>query len=190
MFRERQQAGGPFKLQSSCCNRRLEDWSFPRGGAYACCSDQQKRSIFRGKSEFRGTARTLALKKKKNNKKKEAEKGLATKDPGERESVQSALLPRPSASRLGGALRHSSDPFPEQARPQAPRPSGLWDRPGSLPDLGRGRPWLCPQLLDDLQAGISKRRLVRQRARRGVSGLAPQTFIGGFPGLRAMPRAV
>lgn len=82
-------------------------------------------------------ARSLALKKKKKGKKKkEAEKGSGTKEQGERQSVQSAPHPRPSASLLRRACGHPQRP-PARSGPD-PKLRGLQGR-GVLP--GRGRPW-------------------------------------------------
>lgn len=119
--------GGPFKQQSSCCNRSLGDRSFPGGGACAWCGDQPKRGIFRGRSEFRGTQ--FGAKKKKKEKKKEAQKGSGTREPGAKESVQ----PRPPPLRR--SERIASPPSPRRPRRPLPRASRT---PSAEAFLGRG----------------------------------------------------
>lgn len=129
-------------------------------------------------------ARSLALKKKgKKKKKKEAEKGSGTKEQGERQSVQSAPHSRPSASRLRQACVHPRDPLPGAGRTSS---SEAFRGVGSswvAAALGAGQPLALPPPLPpcDLKARIFKCCSARRQARRGGSGLFPQTSIGGFP---------
>lgn len=169
------------KAQSLCCNRRQGEVSFPWGGAYACCSDQRMRSIFRGRSEFRGT-QFGAKKKKKVKKKKRQRKAqeLKSKARGSRcnrpltlvqahrFSVEPAVTPR--------------DPLPGAGRtPSSEAFRGVGSSRVAAA-LGAGQPLALPPLLPcDLKARIFKRCSARRQARRGGSGLFPQASIGGFP---------
>lgn len=170
--------GGPFKQQNSCCNRRLEDWSFPRGGAYACCSDQRKRGFFRGKSEFRGT-HFGAKKKRRTTRKKRQRKAWLLRSQARRSRCN-----RPS-SRVRAHRGHPSDPSPEQARPQDRGAAQGLCQPwgGAAPGCARSR-WAISKRGSPSAAWFG----------RGPGGECPalprRHSLVASPGLRAMPRAV
>ncbi|XP_039710756.1 transcription factor E2F2-like [Pteropus medius] len=116
-------------------------------------------------------------------KKKKAEKGLGTKEQGERQSVQSAPHPRPSASRLRRACGHPRDSLPGAGwTPSSEAFRGVGSSRVAAA-VGAGQPLaLLPPLPPcDLKARIFKRCSARRQARRGGSGLFPQASIGGFP---------
>lgn len=128
-------------------------------------------------------ARSLALKKKKKvKKKKEAEKGSGTKEQGERQSVQSAPHPRPSASLLRRACGHPQRP-PARSGPD-PKLRGLQGR-GVLP--GRGRPWGGAAPGTAAAAAVRSQSENLQALLRSAAGQEgrvrpfPQASIGGFP---------
>lgn len=178
------------KAQSLCCNRRQGEVSFPWGGAYACCSDQRKRSIFRGRSEFRGT-QFGAKKKKKVKKKKRQRKAqeLKSKARGSRCNRPLTLV-RAHRFSVEPAVTPET-PCPERAGPQAQRPSGAWGPPGSRPPLGRGSPWHCRRRC----RAISKRESSSAAPLGGRPGGEGPAFsrrrpLAASPGLRAMPPAV
>ena len=118
--------GGPFKQQSSCCNRSLGDRSFPGGGACAWCGDQPKRGIFRGRSEFRGTQ--FGAKKKKGEKKKRHRKARGLESQARRSRCNRAPPLRRSE-------RIASPPSPRRPRRPLPRASRT---PSAEAFLGRG----------------------------------------------------
>ena len=182
--------GGPFKQQSSCCNRSLGDRSFPGGGACAWCGDQPKRGIFRGRSEFRGTQFGA---KKKRRKKKRHRKARGLESQARRSRCNRAPPHAgPSASPLRLAPGDPGDPSRELAGPQAPRPFWGAGPSWSPPPSGRHSPWPCRRRRR--RGAISKRGSPSAaRLGRGPGGEGPalphRRPLAASPGLRAMPPA-